>query len=73
MPQTLEQDKRQCQFWIDEMLFKKQLWSLPARQSKNRRLQFRPQHTDHVIGGDHANQLLFIVEDWERKKIVLIE
>ena len=38
-----------------------------------RGLQFRPQHADDVIGGDHAHQPVLRIHDWHGDQVVLVE
>ena len=36
-------------------------------------LEVRPQHVDYVIGGNHAHQLVLLIDDREHEQIVLVE
>ena len=45
----------------------------PETARRTPSLEVRPQHVDYVIGGNHAHQLVLLIDDREHQQIVLVE
>ena len=45
----------------------------PETARRTTSLEVRPQHVDYVIGGNHAHQLVLLIDDGEHQQIVLVE